>query len=188
MRSRIIYTICHYHCLSANLNESLSFPQWQLLPFLGYHRRLFISADRGNHGFGRSLKAGGLQLELPILKMNQQMYDRFLVVEMGRIAKRINPDYPLDPEFDYKHLFKIAEFIYKQMQLSRGPENNAYEILPVWEQLYTVVRNDPFYKDKALSTIANHIQEFFQKALVNGKKFNNAKLRDKVAARFNSKR
>lgn len=113
------------------------------------------------------------------------MNDRYLIVEMDRVVTKVNPNYPMTPDLDYKPLHKIAEFIYAQMKLHRGPENNAYEILPIWEQLYTVAYNDQFYKDKSLSTIANHIQEFYQKALSNGK--STSQLKNKLAARLKSR-
>jgi hypothetical protein len=118
------------------------------------------------------------------------MNDRYLVVEMGRIVQGINPDYPLTPDLDYKALFRIAEFIYSQMKLKRGPENNAYEILPVWQQLYQAAFNDQFYRDKSLNTIATHIQEFYLKVKRNdtGEKLSGAKLSQKLAARYGKRR
>lgn len=117
------------------------------------------------------------------------MNDRYLIPQMLKVVITINPGYPGDIEIDGRPLMKIAEFIYKQMNLDRGAENNAYEIMPVWEQLYTVAYNDPFYSDKALSTIANHIQEFFQKVR-NGPAgtISNTKLKGKLAARLSKRR
>lgn len=116
------------------------------------------------------------------------MNDRYLIPEMLKRVLIVNPDYPADIEMDGKSLLKGATFIYKQMNLHHGPENNAYAILPVWEQLYTVAFNDPFYKDKSLSTIVNHIQEFYQKAK-NGKngQISGSKLKDKLASRLNKR-
>lgn len=115
------------------------------------------------------------------------MQDRYLVVEMAKIVKNINPEYPLDKQLDYSPLLKIAAFIYNQMQMSGGPENNAYSILPLWEQLYTVIYKDPFYGQKSLLTISNHIQEFWQKTAYGDRKnskLNPDKLRKKIAAKY----
>jgi hypothetical protein len=112
------------------------------------------------------------------------MNDRYLLPEMLKRVLAINPNYPGDIEMDGRPLLKVAEFIYKQMQLGRGVENNAYAILPVWEQLYTIAYNDAFYTDKSLATISNHIQEFFQKAKNGNSKLSGSKLKDKLAARL----
>lgn len=106
---------------------------------------------------------------------------------MAKVVTNINPEYPADPELDYKPLYKIAEFIYKQMKMNQGPENNVYAILPVWEQLYTVIYADPFYGQKSLQTISTHIQEFWQKTAYGDRKnakLNPDKLRKKIAAKY----
>lgn len=120
------------------------------------------------------------------------MNDRYLVPQMLRVVANINPDYPGDIDIDGRPLLKIADFIYKQMKLTHGPENHAYEIMPVWEQLYTIAYNDQFYRDKSLNTISNHIQEFFQKAK-NGtgnseKQLSASSLKNKLAARLKKRR
>lgn len=114
--------------------------------------------------------------------------DRYLIPEMLKCVKAINANYPSDLELDGRPLLKIAEFIYKQMDLKRGAENNAYAIIPVWEQLYTVAHNDPFYGDKSLATISNHIQEFFQKAKNGNGQLSGSKLKDKLAARLGKRK
>ena len=106
---------------------------------------------------------------------------------MLQVVNRINPDYPSDIDIDGKPLLRIATFIYNQMKLHYGPENHPNEILPIWEQLYTVVYSDPFYKDKSIATIANHIQEFWQKAKHGTKQLSGSKLKDKLASRFKGK-
>ena len=108
----------------------------------------------------------------------------FLIQEMLKATTRINPDYPADLEMDGRALKKIADFIYKQMKLTHGSENHTHAILPVYEQLYTVAMSDPFYADKSLATISNHIQEFYQKALHGNKQISGSKLKDKLATRF----
>ena len=108
----------------------------------------------------------------------------YLIQQMLDATTRINPDYPGDLEMDGRALKKIADFIYKQMKLTHGSENHAHAIVPVYEQLYTMAYNDPFYKDKSLATISNHIQEFYQKALHGNKQVSGSKLKDKLAARL----
>lgn len=116
------------------------------------------------------------------------MNDRFLIVEMLERVRLINPDYPADLQLDGSPLLKIAEFINKQMKLTHGAENHTLEILPVWEQLYTAAYNDQFYKDKSLTTISNHIQEFFQKVKNGNGQLSGSKLKEKLAARLNKRR
>lgn len=108
----------------------------------------------------------------------------YLVQEMYKVVIRINADYPGDIELDGRALRKIGDFIYKQMGLTHGAENHTISIVPVWEQLYTIAHNDPFYADKSLATISNHIQEFFQKAKHGNKQISGAKLKDKLATRL----
>lgn len=110
--------------------------------------------------------------------------DRYLLQQMLQVVKNVNTSYPADMELDGRPLLKIAEFIYKQMQLSQGAENHAYAIMPVWEQLYTIAYNDPFYSDKSIATISNHIQQFFQKATNGPGQFSNTKLKSKLTARL----
>lgn len=116
------------------------------------------------------------------------MNDRYLIPAMLRRVESINPTYPSDINIDGRPLLKAAEFIYKQMRLDQGVENNAYAILPVWEQLYQVAYNDQFYCDKSLTTICNHIQEFFQKIKNGTGQISGAKLQDKLAARLKKRR
>lgn len=116
---------------------------------------------------------------------------RYLVVEMLQVVRDLNPEYPADIELDGKPLLKIADFIYKQMKLVRGPENHAYEILPVWEQLYSVVLMDQFYAQKSLSTISTHIQEFYQKLAYGDSKstkLSSDKLKRKIAAKYSERK
>lgn len=116
------------------------------------------------------------------------MNDRYLVPQMLRIVNSINADYPGDIDIDGRPLLKIATFIYNQLKLHYGPENHAQEIMPIWEQLYTVVYADPFYKDKSLATISNHIQEFWQKAKNGTKQISGSKLKDKLATRLKGRK
>lgn len=115
------------------------------------------------------------------------MYDRYVIIEMLQVVKNINPEYPGDIDLDGRPLMKIAEFICKQMKANSGPDNNAYTVLPIWEQLYTVINADPFYGQKSLSTISTHIQEFWQKTAYGDRKnakLNPDKLRKKIAAKY----
>jgi len=115
------------------------------------------------------------------------MNDRYLITEMLAVVQQVNPEYPLDKTMDAKPLMKIAEFLYKQANLTRGPENHAYTLVPVWRIIYTLVVQDPFYGQKSLSTIANHIQEFYQKTAYGDRKnpkLSADKLKSKIAARY----
>jgi hypothetical protein len=115
------------------------------------------------------------------------MIDHFVLSDMLKTVTAINPDYPADKDCDYTPLRKIAQFIAKQLQ---GQDILVAEpglFMRIWERLYTVAHSDQFYSDKSLATIANHIQEFYQKAKNNNGKLSGSKLGQKLAARFNSK-
>lgn len=115
------------------------------------------------------------------------MIDHFLLIQMQDVVERVNPDYPFDKEYDFKPLRKCAEFIVKQAVKSGNISIDGF--IPVWELIYSTACSDPFYKDKSLATISNHIQEFFQKAK-HGQpgKLSNSKLQQKLASRFNKER
>lgn len=119
------------------------------------------------------------------------MNDRYLIQQMLQVVKNINPDYPADLNLDGMPLGRIANFIYNQMKLDRGVENNAYVIVPVWEAIYAVVSEDSFYGQKSLATISTHIQEFFQKTVYGDRKNSKLsanKLKQKIAARYAERR
>lgn len=120
-----------------------------------------------------------------------KMNDRYLIQSMLQAVKEINPEYPAHLELDAKPLFKIAEFIYNQMNLTRGAENHAYTIVPVWKMIYAVVQEDSFFGQKSLATISTHIQEFYQKAAHGDRKnakLSTDKLKQKIAARYAGRR
>ena len=115
--------------------------------------------------------------------------DRYLAPEMLKVFKAHNAEYP-PCELDYRPLLKIAEFLCAQMKLMRGPENHAYEILELWEPICINISQDKFYCQKSLNTIANHIQELFQKTAYGDKskstKLNVGKLKQAIAARYST--
>lgn len=114
------------------------------------------------------------------------MIDHFLLTQMQEVVERVNPDYPFDREYDMQPLRKCAEFILKQAVKSGNISIDGF--IPVWELIYKTACNDPFYKDKSLATISNHIQEFFQKAR-HGQpgKLSDTKLKQKLASRLGKK-
>lgn len=111
------------------------------------------------------------------------MIDPFLLTQMRDAVLRINPDYPFDMEYDAQPLRKSAEFILKQAQKAGNISIDGF--IPAWELIYKTAFNDPFYRDKSLNTISNHIQEFFQKAK-NGQpgQLSGSKLAQKLASRL----
>lgn len=112
--------------------------------------------------------------------------DRYVLQEMLSIVTAINPDYPADFEMDVAALRRIAQFIYKQMKAQDYLVSEPGLFMKVWEQLYTAAHKEPFYADKSLATIANHIQEFYQKAKHDHSA--NTKFKQKLASRLNQKR
>ena len=113
------------------------------------------------------------------------MIDHYVMVEMLRVVNEINPGYPGDIQLDANALRKIGDFIAKQL-IKHGFDSTTF--MDVWRQLYTTAYNDPFYSDKSLATISNHIQEFFQKTINKNGKVSGSQFKDKLASRLNKKR
>lgn len=113
------------------------------------------------------------------------MIDNFVLSDMLKAVTQINPDYPADRDCDYQPLRKIAQFVLGQLRLN-DPQPGQF--IEAWKLLYTTAHNDPFYSDKSLATISNHIQEFYQKAKHGNKQISGSKLKQKLASRLNQKR
>jgi hypothetical protein len=113
--------------------------------------------------------------------------DRYVLQGLLQVVKDVNPDYPADFEIDAPALRKIAGFIYKQLQRQDFLISEPTLFNDVWRQLYTTAYKDQFYQDKSLATIANHIQEFYQKAKHGSKQISGSKLADKLASRLNKR-
>lgn len=94
---------------------------------------------------------------------------KLLVPQMLQIFKSAIPNYPDDRERDSRALLSIAKFLCQRGNLRGAPEHHVVAIIEAWEQIGVVIAADPFYCQKSLSTISNHIQEIIQKAL-NGDK------------------
>jgi hypothetical protein len=104
-----------------------------------------------------------------------KIHQPYLVPEMFGAFKQILPAYPGSIDRDYKPLFSIANFLCEQGNISNGPENNIAKVMEAWRSVCLVIKDDPFYSQKSLSTISNHIQEILQNAL-HGKKSTASKI------------
>lgn len=82
----------------------------------------------------------------------------YLVPEMQRVYKSHNPRYMVSDRKDFRPLLEIANFLADQMGLS-NPENHMQQILDAWSQIAASIMEMPFWRQKSLASIANHIQE-----------------------------
>lgn len=94
--------------------------------------------------------------------MSDQMLG-YLVPEMQKVYLQENPKYIASRDRDFKALREIAAFICEQMGTAIDPFKYKAEILLNWKQLAKTAAADPFYRQKSLATISNHIQEIAQK-------------------------
>lgn len=87
---------------------------------------------------------------------------QLLVPEMLSAYVKTNPSHPKAVDKDFNPLHSISIFIHKQLKLNGNHVENKAIIIKKWEQLCSVIAEDGFYKQKALSVISNHIQEIYQ--------------------------
>lgn len=117
----------------------------------------------------------------------------FLIQKMFYVFKAKNKNFPGSVEHDYKPLLKIAQFFCQQGNIG-PPELHTDRILEVWEPISVWIAQDPFYSQKSLSTVSNHIQEITQKAIhgdksttkKNGSGINIDSIKQKAAERARS--
>lgn len=83
----------------------------------------------------------------------------YLVPEMQRIYKLHNPGYMASQRHDYRPLYDIACFIAGMLNVGDRPERRVPEILEMWTVLAKTVSTHPFWAQKSLASISNHIQE-----------------------------
>lgn len=88
-----------------------------------------------------------------------------LVPQMHSIWTTTIPGYTANQELDYPALRTMAVFIFKTAGLKQGFGNVDQEIkvLNTFQLIADQVNREPFWAAKSLSSIANHIQEFYNK-------------------------
>lgn len=122
--------------------------------------------------------------------------EKFVVPQMCNRWYSIFPLYTRDKENDYEAMGKIAGFMMRQAgEKDVGSLETQGKILNTLTQIAEQVIADQFWTNKPLKSIANHIQEFYNKIKnpSNGKDHTggaaaNGNLRTKVQAEFERRR
>jgi uncharacterized protein YdaU (DUF1376 family) len=124
----------------------------------------------------------------------ESVYDRSLITQMIDIWVRRFPTYTRQKENDSYALRAIADFIFINAGIPNGYGNADQEIkaLNTFELIADQVNREPFWVNKSLKSISNHIQEFYNKLKnpVNGteqksrqSRINEDTLKQKLAAK-----
>jgi hypothetical protein len=74
-----------------------------------------------------------------------------------------NPGWRAAEKLDFRPIFKIAEFISGQEGFNGSVKQNLPQIGEILTPISRVVADDPFFSEKPLSVISNHIQTFYNK-------------------------
>lgn len=85
--------------------------------------------------------------------------------QMLSVFKTAIPRYEEDRERDAPALLSIAKFLCQRGNLRGAPEHNVDPVLEAWEHICAYIATDTFYRQKAIKTISNCIQEILNKAL-----------------------
>lgn len=123
-----------------------------------------------------------------------------LIPEMKNIWLAAFPHYTFDQENDYPALLKISDFILKIAGKKIGflTDDDEIKTLNSFQLIADQVNREPFWANKPLKTIYNHIQEFYNKIKnpidaapkqqQNGRstKIDDDKLKQKLAAKLDS--
>ena len=88
-----------------------------------------------------------------------------LIPEMKSIWAASFPHYTFDQENDFPALLKIADFILKIAGKKIGflADDDELKTLNTFQLIADQVNREPFWSNKPLKTIHNHIQEFYNK-------------------------
>lgn len=119
--------------------------------------------------------------------------EKFVVPLMCTRWYSVFPLYTKDKDSDYEAMGKIAAFMMRQAgEKDVGDYQTQQKILNTLTQIAEQVIADQFWTNKPLKSIANHIQEFYNKIKnpINGKQQqgDSQGIRDKVAAIRNERR
>jgi len=88
-----------------------------------------------------------------------------LIPEMKNIWVSSFPHYTFDQENDFPALLKISDFILKIAGKKIGflTDDDEFKTLNTFQLIADQVNREPFWANKPLKTIYNHIQEFYNK-------------------------
>lgn len=89
---------------------------------------------------------------------------KFLVPQMQKLWTENFPNYTTDKKLDYEALGTIMGFMFSQSGNHDPTDNNTQEMaLNTLQAIADEVKKDPFWLNKPLKSIANNIQEFYNK-------------------------
>lgn len=127
-------------------------------------------------------------------KSENLLNEKFLVPQMCKIWYQTFPAYTTDQANDFEGMGKILQFISRQANLKNTPgPDDEIKILNTLQLIADEAGRDGFWINKPIKTIANNIQEFYNKLKnpqQNGKQSatNPANLRTKVQAERDRRR
>lgn len=97
------------------------------------------------------------------LTINAIQNEKLLCPKMFKIFKTHLPSYTEDIQRDYEPLASIGQFIFKHNKINGNIFNHVDDVCQIWEKSCVWISTDPFYSQKSLKTISNHIQEIVNK-------------------------
>jgi hypothetical protein len=107
-----------------------------------------------------------------------------LAPQMLVLWKNTFPKYSADQHHDFPACKQIADFIFKSANVVKGYGNTNEEIkaLNTFQLIADQVNREPFWTNKPLKSIANNIQEFYNKIKnpINGHASKNGKQNGKI--------
>lgn len=120
--------------------------------------------------------------------------EKFIVPQMCKLWYESFPAYTADKENDFEGMGKILGFMTRQAGINNEHDQNSQiKVLNTLQLIADQVNREPFWINKPIKSIANSIQEFYNKIKnpVNGKESKAGKLqsiRDDAAAVRNRRR
>lgn len=98
--------------------------------------------------------------------------ETFLIPEMCNVWYKTFPTYTSDKKNDFEGMGKVLEFITRQANLKNTPDaDQQIKILNTLQLIADKVKEETFWSNKSIKSIASNIQEFYNKIKnpVNGK-------------------
>ena len=90
---------------------------------------------------------------------------KYIVQQLREVYLKHMPTYAKDDTLDFEACRKIAQFLKKQLGLQTITEHgDKMKMLDMFGSIARLVKNDSFYSNKPLKTLANNIQQFYMSA------------------------
>lgn len=91
--------------------------------------------------------------------------ENFIVPQMCQLWYENFPTYTKDQEKDFDGMGKMLQFLFKQAPSPRDISDSDFQIktLNTLQLIADQVNREPFWVNKPIKSIANHVQEFFNK-------------------------